>query len=125
MTKAPRPVIDAWMQDPTASFVGHEMFASLRRWMGEGNIPADIPVEMTRGAMEAAGVTRAMVSAWIWPPVSGSLSFGPSISALEAERLQVSREEWPGHDGVFRHLTLGDQPRRLLPMIAPADAPSS
>jgi hypothetical protein len=28
------PIIDVWCQHPTPSFFAHEMFASLRRWIG-------------------------------------------------------------------------------------------
>lgn len=61
------PVIDAWIQHPTPDFIGHEMFASLRRWMGLTEIPEAVPVELTIGALDAAGVSRAVVSAW-WGP---------------------------------------------------------
>ena len=50
-----RSVIDAWIQHPTPGFVGHEMFASLRRWMGIEDVPDAIPVELTLGALDAAG----------------------------------------------------------------------
>ncbi|MGY1895770.1 hypothetical protein [Nocardia gipuzkoensis] len=45
----------------------HDMFASLRRWTGAA-IPADeIPLSVTLHAMDAAGVDRALISAWHAP----------------------------------------------------------
>lgn len=67
-----RPVIDAWMQHPSPGFLQHPMFASLLRWTRQ-SAPAEVPVEMTVGAMQAAGVTRALVSAW-WGPTGPILS---------------------------------------------------
>jgi uncharacterized protein len=60
------PVIDAWAQHPTPRFIGHPMFESLRRW-GRLEAPPDVPLEMTIGALDAAGVNRALLSAW-WGP---------------------------------------------------------
>lgn len=40
------PVVDAWMQQPTEEFLGHEMFESIRRWQGEAAL-ADVPFEWT------------------------------------------------------------------------------
>ena len=57
-------IIDAWIQHPTPEFLGHPMFASLRRWMGIDRIPPVIPVKSTLAVLDAAGVERAMVSAW-------------------------------------------------------------
>ena len=68
-----QPVIDAWIQHPTGKFVGHEMFASLRRWAGQTGIPDNIPMDFTLAALDAAGVEKALVSAW-WGPK------GPLIS---------------------------------------------
>lgn len=73
MSSIPEPVIDAWIQHPTPAFVRHPIFASLHRWMRERGIPDEIPVEATLGALDSAGVARALVSAWSSPA-------GPSIS---------------------------------------------
>lgn len=67
-----QPVIDAWMQHPTPGFLQHPMFASLLRWTRQ-SAPAEVPVAMTVGAMQAAGVKRALVSAW-WGPTGPILS---------------------------------------------------
>jgi uncharacterized protein len=59
--------VDVWMQHPTLRFLGHDMLASLRRWMGEGMPSADVPLEATVGAMDAAGVDIGLISAWRGP----------------------------------------------------------
>lgn len=59
------PVVDAWMQHPTGSFLGHEMFESLKRW-GAGDVD-EIPLDWTVQAYENAGVDTALLSAW-WGP---------------------------------------------------------
>jgi predicted TIM-barrel fold metal-dependent hydrolase len=66
-------IVDAWIQHPTPAFLRHPMFESLRRWGAVTQIPDAIPVEMTVAALEAAGVDRALVTAW-WGPE------GPMIS---------------------------------------------
>ncbi|MEB3979677.1 amidohydrolase family protein [Mycobacterium sp. 663a-19] len=59
--------IDVWMQHPTVRFLRSDMLASLRRWTG-GSIPdADIPIEATIAAMDAAGVDLGLLSAWRGP----------------------------------------------------------
>ena len=73
-------MIDAWMQHPTPEFVGHPMFESLRRWMGIEEVPDEIPLELTIGAMDAAGVDRGLLSAW-WGPS------GPIISNDEVAEI--------------------------------------
>jgi predicted TIM-barrel fold metal-dependent hydrolase len=60
-------VIDVWMQHPTLRFLGHEMFASLRRWTG-AVAPAEQPdIAATVGAMDASGVDFGLLSAWTAP----------------------------------------------------------
>lgn len=60
-------IIDAWIQHPTPGFLGHPMFASLRRWARADAIPESIPIEMTLAALDAAGVDHAVMNAW-WGP---------------------------------------------------------
>ncbi len=62
--------IDAWIQHPTRRLAQHEMFASLRRWLGVDAIP-EIPLALTIGAMDAAGIDTALTCAWYGP--EGSL----------------------------------------------------
>jgi len=66
-------IIDAWIQHPTPSFLANPMFASLRRWARIEELPEEIPPEFTLAAMDAAGVERALVSAW-WGPRGPLLS---------------------------------------------------
>jgi uncharacterized protein len=78
---APLPVIgviDAWMQHPTPGFLGHPMFESLRRW-GRLEGPREIPLEMTVGALDVAGATRGLLSAW-WGP-EGALISNDEVAA--------------------------------------------
>jgi uncharacterized protein len=65
--------IDVWMQHPTVRFLGHEMLESLRRWTGMEVPKEELPVELTIAAMDAAGVSFGLISAWHAPE-------GPLIS---------------------------------------------
>lgn len=64
-------IVDAWMQHPTAEFLAHPMFETLRRWAGLGEAPPEIPLSATAKSYRAAGVNAAILSAW-WGP-SGPL----------------------------------------------------
>ena len=81
-----QPIIDAWIQHPTGKFIGHEMFASLRRWMRLEVIPDEFPVELTVGALDVAGVSRALTSAW-WSPQ------GPLLSNDEVAKVVAARPD--------------------------------
>jgi predicted TIM-barrel fold metal-dependent hydrolase len=60
-------VVDVWMQHPTARFLEHDMFDSIRRWTG-GTMPTgELPIEVTVDAMEQAGVSFGLLSAWHGP----------------------------------------------------------
>ena len=59
-------VVDVWMQHPTRRFLEQPFFDSLRRWARQESIP-DIPLSMTIGAMDQAGVEVGLVAAW-WGP---------------------------------------------------------
>ena len=74
--------IDAWVQHPTPAFIGHDMFASLRRWMGLTEIPSEIPAAFTMAALDAANVEHALVSAW-WGP-QGPLISNDEVAAVVA-----------------------------------------
>ncbi|MBI4957034.1 MAG: amidohydrolase [Myxococcales bacterium] len=58
------------------------MFASLRRWLGldAASLPREIPPAFTLGALDAAGVERALCSAW-WGP-GGPLLSNDEVAAL-------------------------------------------
>ncbi len=60
-------IIDAWAQHPTLRHTIDPMFDSLRRW-GRGSIPTgEVPVSATLAAMDAGGVARSLISAWVAP----------------------------------------------------------
>ena len=59
--------VDAWLQHPTRRFMGHDMFASLWRWTGAEPPAQDIPLAHTVAAMDAAGVSLGLLSAWHGP----------------------------------------------------------
>jgi uncharacterized protein len=79
MNETATGVIDAWIQHPSPTFIRHPMFASLRRWSGDGDVPDEIPLELTVHALESAGVTRALLSAW-WGP-DGALISNDEVAA--------------------------------------------
>jgi uncharacterized protein len=60
-------IVDAWIQHPTRRFIGHDMFASLRRWTGEEPPPGELPIEATLAAMDSAAVDFALLTAWRAP----------------------------------------------------------
>lgn len=64
---APRRIVDAWMQHPTARFLAHPMFESLRRWSHGALTATDMPLEATIAAMDAGGVRVGLTAAW-WGP---------------------------------------------------------
>jgi hypothetical protein len=66
-------IIDAWAQHPTLRHIQDPMFASLMRWTKAAVPTTEIPVPFTVGAMDQAGVTRSLISAWVGPR-------GPMIS---------------------------------------------
>ncbi|MBZ0252892.1 MAG: amidohydrolase, partial [Candidatus Methylomirabilis sp.] len=76
-------IVDAWIQHPTPAFLRHPMFASLRRWTGM-ETPEAVPPAFTLGALESAGVDKALVSAW-WGP-AGALIDNDAVAAFVAER---------------------------------------
>jgi len=66
-------MIDVWMQHPTVSFLRHEMFASILRWTGKEPPTEELSIDLTVAAMDAAGVSFGLLSAWHAPE-------GPLIS---------------------------------------------
>lgn len=73
-------IVDAWIQHPTQRMLEHPMFDSLRRWMGAEQIPESLPLEITLGALDAAGIDRALISAWVGP--SGALVSNDEVAEL-------------------------------------------
>jgi predicted TIM-barrel fold metal-dependent hydrolase len=76
-------VIDVWMQHPTARFLRHDMFESLRRWTAMPAPDLDPPIEQTIAAMDAAGVARGLLSAWYGPegPMIGNDEVAAQVAA--------------------------------------------
>ncbi len=66
-------IIDVWMQHPTPKHINQPCFDSLLRWTGQDKLTGDVPVELTIGAMDEAGVQVGLICAW-WGPQ------GPTIS---------------------------------------------
>ncbi|MGO9004747.1 MAG: amidohydrolase family protein [Beijerinckiaceae bacterium] len=60
-------IIDAWGQHPTLRHAQDEMFASLRRWT-KADVPTkELPVSATVQALDAGGVDKMLISAWVAP----------------------------------------------------------
>ena len=60
-------IIDAWAQHPTMRQSLDPMFDSLRRWTRSSLPTEELPVSATIAALDAAGVSRALLSAWVGP----------------------------------------------------------
>jgi predicted TIM-barrel fold metal-dependent hydrolase len=76
-------IVDVWMQHPTLRHSNHEMFESLRRWMGvEGGFEEALPLELTIEAMDAGGVELGLTAAWYGP--GGSLIDNDEVTAFVA-----------------------------------------
>lgn len=78
-------IVDVWMQHPTRRFVEQPMFESLRRWMGQDTI-LEVPLALTVGAMDQAGVDVGLVAAW-WGP-QGALIDNGEVAAFVHEHPQ-------------------------------------
>jgi hypothetical protein len=74
--------IDVWMQHPTLRFLRHDMFESLRRWVGAQLPEEEIPIDVTIAAMDAGDVTFGLVSAWQAP--EGSLISNDEVAGFVA-----------------------------------------
>lgn len=76
-------IIDAWAQHPTLRHIQDPMFESLRRWT-KGAIPtSEIPVAATVAAMDAAGVDKSILSAWVGP--RGAMISNDEVAGFIAE----------------------------------------
>ena len=60
-------IIDAWAQHPTLRHTQDPMFESLRRWIKTPIPTEELPVAATVGAMDQAGISRSLISAWVAP----------------------------------------------------------
>ena len=59
--------IDVWMQHPTLRHSQHEMFDSLRRWMGMEVPTEELPLELTIQSMDQGNVQIGLAAAWYGP----------------------------------------------------------
>jgi predicted TIM-barrel fold metal-dependent hydrolase len=73
-------LIDAWIQHPSPAFFAHPMFTSIWRWIGMKEVPRELPLEVTLGALDRAGVGRALISAWVGP--DGALISNDEVAAF-------------------------------------------
>ncbi len=81
-------IIDAWAQHPTTRLVNHPMLDSLRRWTRNQSdsvtaSDSEMPVSMTTGAMDQAGVGKSLISAWCGP--HGDLISNDEVAAFVNE----------------------------------------
>lgn len=60
-------IVDVWMQHPTLRHSNHEMFESLRRWMGVTRFDEQLPLDLTIGAMDEGGISIGLTAAWYGP----------------------------------------------------------
>jgi uncharacterized protein len=74
--------IDVWMQHPGERFLKHEMLDSLRRWTGNALPMSSFSIDVTIGAMDAAGVEIGILSAWHAP--EGTLITNDEVAAQVA-----------------------------------------
>ena len=72
--------IDAWAQQPNDRFMQQPWLDTLLRWTGIDRVAP--PVDMLLAAMDAAGVDRALLSAWHGP--TGELIGNDDVAALVA-----------------------------------------
>ncbi|PAV26190.1 amidohydrolase [Tamilnaduibacter salinus] len=81
-------IVDAWAQHPTTRLVNHPMLDSLRRWTRDqsDSITAsdrELPVSVTTDAMDRAGVSKSLISAWTGP--QGDLISNDEVAAFVNE----------------------------------------
>ena len=60
-------IIDVWMQHPTLRHSQHQMFDSLRRWMGLDTPTEAVPLDLTIGIMDDGEVSLGLTAAWYGP----------------------------------------------------------
>lgn len=81
-------IIDAWAQHPTTRLVNHPMLESLRRWTRNQpdsitSTEEELPVSVTTDAMDRAGVSKSLISAWCGP--HGDLISNDEVAAFVSE----------------------------------------
>lgn len=70
------------MQHPTRRFLEEPFFESLRRWARQDSVP-DVPLSLTIGTMDQAGVGVGLTAAW-WGP-QGALISNDEVACFVAE----------------------------------------
>jgi uncharacterized protein len=60
-------IIDAWAQHPTLRHSQDPIFDSLRRWTKAEKPTRELPLSVTIRAMDEAGVSQSLISAWVAP----------------------------------------------------------
>ncbi len=60
-------IIDAWAQHPTLRHSQDPIFDSLRRWTKTEIPTQELPLSVTIGFMDQAGVSKSLISAWVAP----------------------------------------------------------
>lgn len=82
-------IVDAWLQHPTMRLLRQPFFESLRRWTrderGASNLDPDrdTPLAFTIAALDQAGVSFGLLSAWVGP--MGDLISNDEVAAWVAE----------------------------------------
>ncbi|MEL6891807.1 MAG: amidohydrolase family protein [Actinomycetota bacterium] len=72
------------MQHPTLRHSQHEMFESLRRWMGMEMPTEALPLELTIAMMDEGGVSIGLTAAWYGP--AGDLISNEEVAGYLAEQ---------------------------------------
>lgn len=60
-------IIDAWAQHPTLRHLQDPIFEPLRRWSRAKSPIEALPLEQTIASMDAANVSKSIISAWVAP----------------------------------------------------------
>lgn len=131
--------VDAWTQHPTVRLMQHRSLESLLRWTDQEAPSEEIPIDVTVAAMDAAGVSAGMLSAWHAPsgPLIGNDEVARWCSAhpdrffglasvdisrpMEAVRELRRRVEEDGFRGLRQLPWLWETPptdRRFYPLLA-------
>jgi len=77
-------IVDVWMQHPTLRHSNHEMFDSLRRWIGQTEpLTEALPLELTIASMDEGSVSIGLAAAWYGP--EGSLIDNDELAAFVAQ----------------------------------------
>lgn len=76
------PIIDVWMQHPTARFISQPFFESVLRWTKQSEMQ-DIPLATTVAAMKKGNVSLGLIAAWHGP--HGVLISNDEVAAFVAQ----------------------------------------